>query len=483
MSFSVRSQWTALAMLVAAAAPFVYALALTPSEGVMPVLALGVLAGPVAVAAWFAFKRPVALLVGAYIGLAPVDFLLVYSSGVTISRLIGLAAVVVLLGTAVVSGATARIPRSTVAWLAAFGFMIVTLLWSGDQAKTLERLMSTGLPILIMTLVALVPKDRTDIRIMLLGVVAGATAVSAFCVLNPPPAGSTGGMQERMVLRNGHMAIDPNGLAFSLMAPLAILLAVVVSPGDTRRRVIAAAIALITIGAILLTESRGGLLGVAVMFVWFALRSPQRLISALTLTAGIAVTIVQGGTWQRLFSHASSNAEGAGRLPIWQVGIEAFRQHWLIGNGYGSFTDAFNQAYLLVPHTFHTGWAREAHNMVISTFTELGVFGGALVLYAWWSQFRALRDVHSTDEDAWLRLAMEAGVLGVFVTAMFLDILVLKPAWVLPIMIAAIGSVRIRERLAAKANSGASLRPYGWQPRWEEALPPRQTLDGSSAQY
>jgi hypothetical protein len=476
MPFSVRSPWTALALLVVAAAPFVCALALAPGDGVTPLLELGFLAGPLALIGWFAFKRPVAVLVGAYIGLAPVDFLLIYSSGVTISRLIGLAAIVALLATAVMRGVSTRVPRSALAWLAAFGFMIVTLLWSGDQSKTVERLMSTGLPILMMMLVAIIPTDRTDIRIMLLSVVAGATAVSAYGVTHPPPPGTSGSIQERMVLKSGHTAIDPNGLAFSLMAPLAVLLAVALSPGDARRRIIAAVLAAMVIGAIMLTESRGGLLGLTVMFVWFAVRSRQRLIASLTLVAALGVTILHGGAWQRLFSQGGANAEGAGRLPIWRVGIEAFRQHWLLGNGYGTFTDAFNQVYLLVPHAFHTGWAREAHNMVISTFTELGIFGGALVMYAWWSQFRALRDVPDTDQDGWLRLAMEAGVLSIFVTAMFLDILVLKPAWVLPILIAAIGSVRMRERISAAAKARASPPPeprqgvqLGLQPQFPQA--------------
>ncbi|GAC1578284.1 MAG: hypothetical protein NVS3B7_11870 [Candidatus Elarobacter sp.] len=479
MSLSLRSPWIALAVLIAAAAPFVYALSLAPRGGDTPLLALGFLAGPLALGIWLAFKRPVAVLVGAYIGIAPIDFLLVYSNGITISRIIGLAATVTLLATIAVRGPAPSLPRSAVAWLAAFGFMVVTLLWSGDPSRTLERLMSTGLPILIMTLVALVPCDRTDLRVMLLGVVAGVASISAYCVIDPPPLGAHGGIQERMVLRIGHTAVDPNGLAFSLIVPLAILLAVVLSPGDVRRRVLAAGIALIVVFAILLTESRGGLLGLAAMLAWLAIRSRERLIVSLTMLAALTVTVMHGGTWQRLFSHASANAEGAGRLPIWRVGFEAFRQRWLIGNGYGTFTDAYNQAYLLVPQTFHSGWSREAHNLPLSVFTELGVFGGALVMYAWWSQFRAFRDVPRTDGDAWLRLAMEAGVLGVFVTAMFLDILVLKPAWVAPILIAAIASVRSRERAAAQ-NAVASPARTDWRWRWADGVPPRAHADAAA---
>ncbi len=473
MSSFARSRWSMPVVLVAAGLPFLWAVTLAPRAGVMPLLELGMLAGPLALGGWLAFKRPIAILTGAYIGLAPIDFLLIYSSGITISRLIGLLAVVVLLGTVLMRGISAPLPRSALVWIAAFGFMVVTLVWSADQSRTLERLMSTGLPILMLALAAVVPCDRTDLRAMLLAVVGAAVVVSAYGIMNPP-AGGLAGAQHRMVLRSGNAAVDPNGLAFSLMAPLGILLAVVLSPGRAAVRVGAAALALVVIGGVLLTESRGGLLGLLAMLVWFAVRSRERLIALLTLAGAVLISVLQGGAWQRLFSHSSSDVEGAGRLPIWSVGVEAFRQHWLLGNGYGTFTDAFNQVYLLVPHAFHTGWSREAHNMVISTFTELGIFGGALVMYAWWTQFRALRDVPREDDDGWLRLAMEAGVLGVFVTSMFLDILVLKPAWVLPILIVVIIGVRHRERVAGAAAAAAAGAARGPEPRAAARRSPAQ---------
>lgn len=453
-----KARW--LPVLVAAAMfiPFLAAVSLAPHRGVTPLLALGFIAGPLALGAWLACKRPLATLVALYIGLAPIDFLLVYSSGVTISRLIGLLAIGTLLFMVTIRGSNLRLPRSALAWLIAFAFMAASLIWAGDQPKSIERLMQTGLPILIMTLAGLSRCDRTDVRAMLLAVVAGGTAVSLYAVMHPPPhaAAAAGALQNRLVVSNGNASIDPNGLAFSLMAPLAIALAATLS-GDPRRRAIAALIATIIIGAILLTESRGGLLGLGVMLVWLAIRSRERLIAGALIALAAAGSIIQGSAWERLFSNASSNIEGAGRLPIWRVGFEAFRQHWLIGNGYGTFTDAFDQVYLFVPHAFITGWSREAHNLVIASFVELGIFGGALVLLAWWCQFRELRNVPDEDDDAWLRLAMETGILGVFTTAMFLDILFLKPAWVLPILIVVISNALARERSARTAAEPSAV--------------------------
>lgn len=433
-----------LIVATAAALPFLAAVAVAPHLGVYPVLLLGMLLGPVAIATCLILARPTATLVALYVGLAPIDFLLSYSSGFTVTRLIGIGAIGALLFALLARGTNRTLPGGVVAWIVALAWMTTTLLWSGDLAKSIERLASTGLPLLIVTLVALTRLDRTDLKALLASTVGFAAALSAYAVIVHPPAPPrmTGELASRLWISSNGVMLDPNGIAFSLMTPLAISLAAAFG-ADSRNWRIAGWIAAPFIGAaILATESRGGLLGLAVVLIWMALRSRQRLIAGSVLAFGAAAAVAQGGAWSRLFSHSGMDAEGAGRVPIWQTGFEAFRHHWAIGNGYGTFTDAYNQAYLTVPHTFHTGWGREAHNIVLASFVELGVLGGALMLYAWWRQFRQLRDVPGSDPDAWLRVGLEASILGVFVTGFFLDILVLKPAWVAPILIAAVWAVR-----------------------------------------
>jgi O-antigen ligase len=440
-----RVRWLAAALIVTAASlPFFGALALAPSRGATPLIMLGFIAGPLAIGTCLAIRRPFATLVALYLGLAPVDFLLIAAGGgVTLTRLIGLGAIGALLVSITIWGGNGRLPRSALAWLLAFAYMTASVVWAGDQSKSIERLVQTGLPIAILMLAATARCDRFDVRVMVFAIVAGGLAVSVYGLLHPLPPQP--GVQGRMYLSNGTSSIDPNGLAFSLMPALALVLAAALTPGAITRRIGSALIAAVIIAAVLLTESRGGLLAMFAMFVWLMIRARQRLVAATFVALAAGIAILSGGAWHRLFSDASNNAEGAGRLPIWQVGLEAFRQHWLIGNGYGTFSDAYNQVYLFVPHAFVTGWSREAHDLIVSSFVELGIFGGALVFYAWWRQFRELRGIPLGDPDAWLRVAAETGILGVFVTALFLDVLVLKPAWVLPILIVAISTLRHSE--------------------------------------
>jgi len=137
-----------LTVAVVAVLPFLAAAALAPWMGVFPVLALGMLAGPVAIATWLILSRPTASLVALYIGLAPIDFLLGYSGGITTTRLIGIGAVGALLLALLSRGANRTLPGAIAAWLAALVWMLTTLIWSGDPSKTIERLGMTALPLL-----------------------------------------------------------------------------------------------------------------------------------------------------------------------------------------------------------------------------------------------------------------------------------------------------------------------------------------------
>ena len=440
--------WSPLMRALAACAvalPFIGALWLAPRLGVTPLLALGFLCGPFAMFVWFGVRRPMIIFVATFAALAPIDFLLIMGGGATMTRFVGIGAIGTL-ALGLLARGSRMPPRFVVVWLIAFAWMVASLVWAGDQPKSLERLSQTALPLLMVTLVAMSRCDRTDLRGLIAAIAGGGTAVALYALyaghqFKPEPG--------RINLAHGSAQMEPNGVALALLPAFAIGLAAAVSPGTPLKRLTGLGVVCAIGAAALATQSRGGVLALGVMLVWSAIRVRRPLVTFAIVAIGTVMAVTQNAVFARfLDSSSNANAEGAGRIPIWQVGLEALRQHWLIGNGYGTFSDAYNQAYLLVPHHFYTGWSREAHDLIIQCFVELGVFGGGLVLYAWWRQFRELASIPAHDPDAWLRLAAEVGILGVFVAALFMDVLVLKPAWIVPLLIAAVVSVRAGERHA-----------------------------------
>ncbi len=110
--------------------------------------------------------------------------------------------------------------------------------------------------------------------------------------------------------------------------------------------------------AISLTHSRGGLVGIAVIFFVQILRRIGAFwggMLAATGVIGLQVVSQMGG---RGFNAKEASANE--RLDAWFSGIEMFKSSPLVGVGYGQFTD----------HHIRT-----AHNSFVLCFAELGTFG------------------------------------------------------------------------------------------------------------
>jgi O-antigen ligase len=183
------------------------------------------------------------------------------------------------------------------------------------------------------------------------------------------------------------------------------------------------------VAAIGVTESRGALIAFAVGVLYLIVRSRRRwqLISLATVVSVVIVFIP--GVIARFSDPTAGDASG--RYQIWHVGFAAFKHHWFAGHGFGMFMPAYQSAFLEFSQPA-VGMQRiqMPHNIVVEFAVELGLIGVALMLYAWWSQFRTLREI-GPQEGGWFdaRLAVEATTLALFVSALSLDLLTFKYLW------------------------------------------------------
>jgi O-antigen ligase len=325
------------------------------------------------------------------------------------------------------------------AWFVALIWMVASVLWASDQSMALAKVEQIGLAMLVMQLTALVRASRIDLRVIVAATVVSSSAIAAYALIFHPVEARLGA--ERVVLKTSIGRADPNDLAAGLILAFALCISAATSNERLHWRILGAALALLLFAAILATGSRGGLLASLLAVVWIALRARRRLVASLCVAAAAGVSILQGDVWQRFIGDET----GAGRSDIWKVGVAAFKQHWLNGSGIGTFPDVYNSVYLSVPHHFYIAWSRPAHDLLVQSFTELGIIGGGLVLTAWWLQFRELATIGPDDPDRWLRIAAEAATLGYFVAALFIDVLDLKQTWVIPILIVVVANIRARE--------------------------------------
>jgi O-antigen ligase len=332
------------------------------------------------------------------------------------------------------------IPRFAMVWFLALTWMIASVLWASNQGMAIQKIEQIGLAVIVFELTALVRTTRFDLRVIVAAVIASSSAIAMYAIVVHPVGPRLGA--DRVVLRSASGSADPNGLAAAMILAFALCVAAATSNERMPYRIAGALLSILLFLAVLATGSRGGLLAALLVVLWTAVRARRRIFGAALAVAVAALSFTTGGdVWQRFIGDET----GAGRSDIWKVGVAAFQQHWLIGNGIGTFPDAYNSMYLSVPHHFYINWSRPAHDLLVQSFTELGIIGGILVLTAWGFQFRALASIGRDDPDRWLRVALEAATLGYFVAALFIDVLDLKQTWIIPILIAVVTNIRARE--------------------------------------
>lgn len=254
-----------------------------------------------------------------------------------------------------------------------------------------------------------------------------------------------------------------------------------------RRRLpagVAALLVALFIGAIVLTASRTGMVGMALLTVWgLADRRLPRLLRATLIAAPLVYGAWWGGMW--LLSHADQSVAFAGearlhdgsdisssRFSIWANVLELIRQHPWTGVGYGEF----NLAWTLTPFPHRpVAFFDHTHNLPLQWAVELGLPVAIVLLALTLWGFVSLVRPGSPTERATGESAT-VGAAAVIVAIAGLHSLLEYPLWysyfLLPTAFAWGLGLAARERapiadgaapssLTAKAARSASLRRAG----------------------
>jgi O-antigen ligase len=129
---------------------------------------------------------------------------------------------------------------------------------------------------------------------------------------------------------------------------------------------------------------------------------------------------------------------GAGRMDIWENGLQALRHYGILGAGLDRFPDAYNK-FLYVSSEYR-GFSRASHNIYLGTAVELGIVGITFLALILWSHLLRAAKAYRSDlkESSRLRLiSYEAAFWGLLVQGFFYGILweeYLWLAWMLLIM-------------------------------------------------
>ena len=258
-------------------------------------------------------------------------------------------------------------------WGLFLGLNVLTIAWSIDTSETGSQVVVLASLIAQYAVVASFKPTLEQVlslerKIEFGGFISGSYAVVLLATGNLPMSGigiprfqTTGG--------------DPNITAASLLLPLAIALGRFIGRRDRRGEISGLFSAAIIMVAILLTVSRGGLVGAVIVIIAWAVirRSPRSYLVPAVLVVMIALVAPLG------IAERFTNTSSTGRTDVWRVAASACSEFCAIGSGTGTFPLVHETELLSNPTLTSIQLRLESHNLWIGTLIETGVLGLLLV--------------------------------------------------------------------------------------------------------
>jgi probable O-glycosylation ligase (exosortase A-associated) len=176
----------------------------------------------------------------------------------------------------------------------------------------------------------------------------------------------------------GGFMSDNNDFALALNMALPIIYYMGTVTPNKRLRMLLYGMSALTVVSIILTFSRGGFLGLAVVVLCFAVKNRAKLgrILALALLVLAAVPFIPESYWERISTIKSydEDASAMGRINAWWTAYNIANARPFTGGGFETFTPAIFKDYAPNPNDFH-----DVHSVYFEILGEHGY--AALFLY------------------------------------------------------------------------------------------------------
>jgi O-antigen ligase len=406
---------------------------------------LGVLASPAAFVA--ALRWPYVFPYGLYIVLVPFDNMLKIGGGGTLTKLLGLASIVVLLAHTFIVRRAATPPKALWLWCLFLLWNLIGVMWSPDLPTAMLYVQTLGSLILLYGVLAIAPLEEHELRTICTCIVVGGVAASLYGIYLLHNAPQMAGDFGRLMINVGERKIDPNHFANSLLAPIALAfvgLLVARRPAAIFFSLVALAI---LIAGVLISLSRETLLGCVVIAAVVILLSRRRLVGlAIGIPALVGIPLLVPQIGQRM-SEAFTTG-GAGRTAVWHVAWNAFLQRPLLGWGTSGSVDAYDVNFFTVYQPHSVGWIITPHNSALHVAVELGVVGLIIFTAVWFAMFRQLGDIPAGDRLSDVRVALTAALTALALVSFFIDLAAYKYLWLVFATVVQLRSV-VRQRAPA----------------------------------
>jgi O-antigen ligase len=260
----------------------------------------------------------------------------------------------------------------------------------------------------------------------LLAAIAGEVLASLYVIREFQASAGTN-------LRPGYIAGDANYFATCLLLVLPMTAFFVKMKGSRWQRYLCAASLLTMLVAFTLASSRGGLVGLCVVILYVMVYS--RPLRSAAIAIGILLLPMllfsPASPLLRMLHPSYGDYVGAQvRREFWSAGLDMISNHPLTGIGLGNFTAQSLSAVA-------EGFKGIACNTFLEVAAELGIPGFlaycAVLGAALFSAGKLRREGKNTNDSRlqYIGQAMQAGLLGFAVAAVFVSAEYQKPFWIM----------------------------------------------------
>jgi len=199
---------------------------------------------------------------------------------------------------------------------------------------------------------------------------------------------------------------DPNDLGMTLVMALPFVIRTIV--GADRRlitRLVGVALLVVLGAACFYTNSRGTMLGLGVVFLWFVYRRYGTAAAGVLGVLGFVALLALGPSRMSELSADEDSAQG--RIQSWSEGLQMFRSEPVLGVGFRQYSD------------YHT---MVAHNAFVHVLAELGIVGAVAFVGIFFWHFQTIRALRRDRlKRATLPDDIIASTLGMITCVMFLS--------------------------------------------------------------
>ncbi len=382
---------------------------------------------------YLSIEKPFIFPFGVYLFLIPFDSILSVtgsSKGTTLTKLLGIVTILILLLKGSFERKLQWPDKAAFYWTLFVLLGLVSIAWA-MRADSVKSISFTAVGLLALYFVISSYKmDGREFETCKWFILFGGGFCSIYAVYSYA-AGIFYESTTRATIALDERTTDPNHFAFSLLIPISLSIEKIFGQKSLKMKTLLIAVLGLMIFSVIISGSRGGLLGVLIIFLLYAFLIKKRflLLTLMVLMGIVLLELAPDYFFERVEGVADSG--GAGRMTIWIYGISILKQNWLYGVGLNNFPMAYSEFAHFTPFT--QAIYRGAHNQYLQVLVELGIIGFTVMTVSIVAHYKTLTlKGHNPDIG---KTMLKASLCGILVTSFYLDTIWTKSFWLLWMMI------------------------------------------------